>query len=177
MTKLLFLYSLIFLSVAARADYLFTVGAESRLEQGMDQNVDFTPYFDVAFAYKFQKPYTVGIEYFQSPSQLTGQSSLNIARTRQGTWATSSWESGTWGFLSPYLRGGLGGYWDTVTTSLMGMNSTDVSRLYLCGFGGVGLRLNTLKEVFLAIEGRFIFGENENPQPAPSALFRLGFAF
>jgi hypothetical protein len=176
MSKILLLFISLTFSIMARADFLFTGALESRLEQGMDQNTQPQLYYDFSGDYKFQA-YSFGIEYFHSQPESTGQQSLNLTRNRQGFWATASWETGPWGFVSPYVRGGLGEFADTVTTTLLSVSSTEISRTYLCGFGGLGLRWNYLTTIFVALEARLIFGENQNPQPSPSGLLRLGFSF
>ena len=162
--------------LTASASILLTGSAESRLELGMDQNVNPQTYFNAAAEYGWNQFYFGG-EFFEGKPESTGQSTLTITRLRQGGWATAAWQSAAWNFVIPYLRGGLGGYQDSVTTSFYGSSSTAVSRTYMAGFGGIGFRLKTNNLIFAAIEGRLIFGENENPLPSEALSLRLGLEF
>ncbi len=169
-------FSLQLVVSTADAEVLMSGAAEERLEQGMDQSVAPQIYMDISCEYHWQS-FLSGLEYFQSPAETTGQASLSLSRLRQGVWVTGAWQAGEWFIGAPYLRMGLGGYEESVTTALLGLSSSASSRVYMTGFGGFGLRFNIAKALFTAVEGRMIFGENLNPLPSMSFMARLGWEF
>ena len=156
------------------ASVLITANAEGRLQQDMSQDVVLQNYFSLASEYHWQN-YFAGVEYFQGASVTSGNPSLMLSSSRQGGWVTGAWQAGVWKFIFPYVRVGFGGYEDSVTTTLLNLSSTSVSRVYMCGFGGLGLRWNSDSPFFLATEARLIFGENQNPQPAGAISVRVGW--
>ena len=160
----------------ASADVILGAAGEYRFERGMDQNVETQTYYNFFGEYQWDVVY-LGAEYFFGQPQTSGQQTLNFSRTRQGGWLTIMLPAGNWGYVSPYLSGGFGGYQDTVTTTFIGVPSTEISRTYMTGFGGLGIRQALIPYLFLALEGRVIFGENQDPQPTMATSLRIGVQF
>jgi len=170
------LSSFMFLSPASHAGILVTGGFEGRFEQGMDQNTDFLPNLDFAAEYHWEN-YFLGAEYFRGFTQSTGNASLSLNSLSQGAWFTGAYEAGSWRLGKPYLRAGFGAYQDSVVTTLLGNSTTNVSRLYLTGFAGVGLQFDLPKSMFASLESHLVFGENQVPQPAFAVMARIGWEF
>jgi len=165
-----------FLSSMAGASVLVTGGFEGRFEQGMDQNTDFLPNLDFAGEYHLEN-YFFGAEYFRGFTQSSGNASLGVNSLSQGAWFTAAYEAGDWRLGKPYLRAGIGAYQDSVVTTLLGVSTTNVSRLYMTGFAGVGLQFDLPSSLFAALETHLVFGENQVPQPAFAVMARLGWEF
>ena len=146
-------------------------------ERGMDQSVSPQSYQDLYGFYEFENFYW-GAEFgLQRESNLSGQQTYSVKRSRRFTLFEMMCLGESWDIFRPYFSVGLGAYQDTITTVFMSSSTQDTSRLYGSGFGGVGLRMENMLPVFITFEARLLFGENLDPQPNISAMAKLGWIF
>ena len=81
-----------------------------------------------------------------------------------------------WTTLVPFIAVGIGGYSQSVTTTLSGISRNDNSPNKLLTGVGFGLQIET-PVIYSSLEARAFFGDELDSQPTLGAAFRIGLWF
>lgn len=162
---------------------LFLVNPELRYERSGSQEIVNRSPFNLGFAYQLGK-YSLLTEFSKFKEE-SGNSTSSLERTHEdlSLWARYHFfKSGDKSSsTNVYISGGLGGFRETVTTTLMGASRTDTSETKLVSGLGIGGEFNySFKkdiDLIAAAEARSLMGQGYDPNPMWSAVIRLGIQF
>jgi hypothetical protein len=175
--------------------FLFGFGAQAAESEDSPWHVDFLPLTvelryerdstqqttdrrPVNLALGIRKGASTILFEYSSFTEETGNATLFIARKHQeySFW----WKESLMNFelLDFFISGGLGGYQEKVTTTLAGSGSaTDTNGFLAMGGAGAGIQTLIFRNIILSLEGRFIAGQNFDPNPQADLLVRVGVEF
>lgn len=154
---------------------LVATGSELRPEKDVENNYATHALSNVALGVGY-KDFAFILEK-ASFRESSGNSTLNVERLLEDTMLWAQWQAQAWHIFAPYVGGGLGAYQETVTINLAGAQSSQhqSNRKLLTG-ANFGVRVD-VPVYWISLEGRLLFGDELDHQPALGGLARFGLWF
>lgn len=154
----------------------FMVAAGSELRPYKDVNGDFNNQTLQNYAFGLGVEAFVFIFETAQYSTKSGNSTLNVETKFQDYMLWGNYRAMKWGVFVPFLAAGIGGYNQSVTTTLSGNSRIDNSPNKLLTGVGFGLSLD-VSILWASVEARAFFGDELDSQPTLGGLARIGLWF
>ena len=155
--------------------YLITVNPELRYERQQNQQMTFRHPLNLSIGVRKEK-FTYLLEFSQF-KETSGNSVLSIDRSHAEYVGWFNYNVLPFGIWNVFGAMGAGAYQESIRTTLNGSSISDTGELQLMGGVGAGIKV-LIEEHFLAsLEGRLLGGQNFDPNPQGSLVFRFGVEF
>ncbi len=178
MRLIFFLICIFGIPIARAADeirYQAYLNPELRYEREANQQMIFRHPLNVGFGAQLDNTtYIIEVSHF---TETSGNQTLSIDRTHYETAFWINYNLYQFGSFNFFAGAGAGIFRETVKTNLNGNSSVDVGEVQPLVGTSVGLKALLWKHLILSAEGRFLVGQNFDPNPQLGMLLRVGVEF
>jgi hypothetical protein len=155
--------------------YQILLNPEFRYERESSQQMVFRQPLNIGIGLRKEK--MSYIFEFSRFTEKTGNTTLSVERAHQEYVGWLNYSVTQFGVWNLFAGLGAGIYQETVKTSLNSSSATDAGEMQGLGGASFGVKALFIKHLIVGTEARLLAGQNFDPNPQLSLVFRIGAEF